>query len=194
LVITVILIIIVQYAKLEKAEIKEQHSLAFSQETIMAQERERSRIARELHDTVAQDILQLSLQTEIMNKETDTSKRSLLCGEIVGGQREIMKRIKNICENLIPPDFQRHRLGDALQTLCYNFQQRTNIECQIKIQEDLQLNTLNSDIQLQCFRIAQECLTNIEKHSKAAECSALVYRGEAGEIIISVSDDGKGFT
>jgi signal transduction histidine kinase len=129
-----------------------------------------------------------------MNKETDTSKRSLLCGEIVGGQREIMKRIKNICENLIPPDFQRRRLGDALQTLCYNFQQRTNIECQIKIQEDLPLNTLNSDIQLQCFRIVQECLTNIEKHSNASECSALVYRGEAGEIIISVSDDGKGFT
>jgi len=160
----------------------------------MAQERERSRIARELHDTVAQDILRLSLQTEIMNKEADASKRSILCDEIVGGQREIMKRIRNICENLIPPDFQRRRLGDVLRTLCYNFKQRTNIECQIKIQEDLPLNTLNSDIQLQCFRIAQECLTNIEKHSKASECSVLVYRGEAGEIIISVSDDGKGFT
>jgi signal transduction histidine kinase len=129
-----------------------------------------------------------------MNKEFDASKRSRLCDEVVSGQREIMKRIRNICENLIPPDFQRRRLGDALQTLCYNFQQRTNIECQIKIQKDLPLNNLNSDIQLQCFRIVQECLTNIEKHSKASECSVLVYKGEKGEFIISVSDDGKGFT
>jgi signal transduction histidine kinase len=65
---------------------------------------------------------------------------------------------------------------------------------------------LDSDIQLQCFRIVQECLNNIEKHSGAAECSVLVHRGTVlqpspkgegspleGEIIISVSDEGKGF-
>jgi len=182
------------YGRLKKTEKREKHSRAFSRETIKAQEQERSRIAQELHDTVAQDILQLSLQTEIMNKEADASKRSRLCDEVVGGQKEIMKRIRNICENLIPPDFERRRLGDALQSLCYNFQQRTKIECQIKIQKDLPLAALDSDIQLQCFRITQECLSNIEKHSGAAECSVLVYRGEKGEIIISVSDEGKGFT
>jgi len=194
LVIIVILVLVAQYASLERAESRERQSLTFSRETIIAQEQERLRIAQELHDTVAHDILQLSLRTEIMNKEDDTTKRSILCDEVVSGQREIMKRIRNICENLIPPDFQRRRLGDALQTLCYNFQKRTNIECQIKIQKDLPINTLNSDIQLQCFRIVQECLTNIEKHSKAGECSVLVYKEEEGEFIISVSDDGKGFT
>ena len=193
LIISIVLALRALYGSLEKAEKREKQSLAFSQETILAQERERSRIARELHDTVAQDILQLSLRTETMNKETDTSKRSLLCHEIVSGQREIMKRIRNICENLIPPDLQHRHLGEALQTLCYNFQQRTCIECQIKVQKDLQLNTLDSGIQLQCFRIVQECLTNIEKHSKAAECSVLVYSG-SGDIIISVSDDGKGLS
>jgi signal transduction histidine kinase len=194
LIISIVLALWALYSRFEKAEKREKQSLAFSRETILAQERERSRIARELHDTVAQDILQLSLQTEIMNKEADTSKRNLLCGEIVGGQREIMKRIRNICENLIPPDFQSRRLGEALQTLCYNFQQRTNIECQIKIQKDLPFAALNSDIQLQCFRIVQECLNNIEKHSKAAEASVLVYSGDKREFIISVSDDGKGLS
>jgi len=193
LVITIILVIIVQYSRIEKAETNERQSLVFSRETIIAQERERSRIARELHDTVAQDILHLSLQTEIMNKEADIAKRNRLCAEVVGGQREILKRIRNICENLIPSDFQRHSLEDALRTLCYNFRQRTNIECQLKIQKDLQLDSLNSDIRLQCFRIVQECLTNIEKHSGALEASVLVYKKSEGEFIISVSDDGKGF-
>ncbi|WP_461255170.1 sensor histidine kinase [Treponema sp. R80B11-R83G3] len=136
LVITIILILVAQYAKIERTENRERQSIAFSRETIKAQEQERSRIARELHDTVAHDILQLSIRTEIMNKEADTAKRNLLCDEVVSGQREIMKRIRDICENLIPPDFQRRRLGDALQSLCYNFWRRTNIECQIKIQKD----------------------------------------------------------
>jgi signal transduction histidine kinase len=182
------------YGKLKKTEKRAKQSTAFSRETILAQEQERSRIARELHDTVAQDLLQLSLRTEIMNKEADASKRNILCDEVVSGQRTIMKRIRNICENLIPPEFQRLRLGDALHTLCQNFRQRTNIECQIKIQKDLTLAGLDSDTQLQCFRIVQECLRNIEKHSGAAECSVLVYRETAGDIIISVSDEGKGFT
>jgi len=194
LIISIVLALWALYGRFEKAEKREKQSLAFSRETIKAQEQERSRIAHELHDTVAQDILQLSLQTELMNKEADASKRSLLCAEIVSSQREIMKRIRNICENLIPPDFQRRRLGEALQTLCYNFQQRTRIDCQLKIQKDLPVGALDGDVQLQCFRIVQECLNNIEKHSGAAECSALVYRGTAGEIIFSVSDDGKGFT
>ena len=194
LIISIVLVFGALYGRLEKSVIKERQSLAFSRETIKAQERERSRIARELHDTIAHDILQLSLRTEIMNKESDASKRGRLCNEVVSGQKEIMKRIRNICENLIPPDFQRRHLGDALQTLCYNFQQRTNIECQIKIQEDLPIDTLNSDTQLQCFRIAQECLTNIEKHSGASEASVLVYNGAEGDFIISVSDDGKGLS
>jgi len=192
-IISIVLALRGLFGRLKNAEKREEQSLAFSRETIKAQELERSRIARELHDTVAQDILQISLQTEIMNKETDTTKRNRLCDEVVGGQREIMKRIRNICENLIPPDFQRRRLGDALQILCYNFQQRSNIECQAIIQKDLQLDFLDSEIQLQCFRIVQECLNNIEKHSGAAECSVLVHRGAEGEIIISVSDEGKGF-
>jgi signal transduction histidine kinase len=195
LVIAVVLFILLSlYTRLGRAKKREQQSIAFSRETIIAQEQERSRIARELHDTVAQDLLQLSLRTEIMNKEADPSKRNSLCNEVVNGQRTIMKRIRDICENLIPPEFQRRRLGDVLHILCQNFQQRTNIECHIKIQKDLPLAGLDADTQLQCFRIVQECLSNIEKHSGAAECSVLVYREKEGGIIISVSDEGKGLS
>jgi signal transduction histidine kinase len=193
-IITVVFALWALYGSLKKTKKREQQSIAFSRETILAQEQERSRIARELHDTVAQDLLQLSLRTEIMNKEADPSKRNSLCGEVVNGQRTIMKRIRDICENLIPPEFQRRRLGDVLHILCQNFQQRTNIECHIKIQKDLPLAGLDADTQLQCFRIVQECLTNIEKHSGAAECSVLAYREKEGEIIISVSDEGKGLS
>jgi signal transduction histidine kinase len=194
LVITVILVLIIQYARIERAEKRERQSLAFSRETIIAQERERSRIARELHDTVAQDLWRLSFQTESIDKADENAQRSRLCAEVVKGQKEVMQRVRSICDNLIPPDFERRRFDDALRNLCYNFEQRTGIECQFVIQDKLPPDSPDGNTQLQCFRIVQECLTNIEKHAEASETSVIVRSVKEGELIICVSDNGKGFS
>jgi len=192
LVIVVILALGIMYGKLEKAETRERQSLAFSRATVIAQEQERSRLARELHDTVAQDLWRLSFQTDSIDK-AEPQERSRLCAEVVKGQKEVMGRIRNICDSLIPPDFQRRGLADALKNLCYNFERRNGFECQLTIQKNLRLGTMDSDMQLQCFRIVQECLANIEKHAAASEASVLVRNGAEGELLISVSDNGRGF-
>jgi len=194
LVITVILVLILQYARVERAEKRERQSLAFSRETIAAQERERLRIARELHDTVAQDLWRLSFQTESIDKADEKTQRSKLCGEVVKGQKEVMRRVRSICDNLIPPDFQRRRFDDALRNLCYNFEQRTGIECQFVFQDKLPPGSPDGNTQLQCFRIVQECLTNIEKHAGASETSVIVRSVKEGGLIICVSDNGRGFS
>jgi len=193
LVIAIILILIVQYARLEKAKNRERQSLAFSRETIIAQEQERSRIARELHDTVAQDLWRLSFQTESIDKAAESAQRSKLCAEVVKGQKEVMQKVRSICDNLIPPDFQRWRFDDALRSLCYTFEQRSGIECQLVIENKFPPGSLNGDTRLQCFRIVQECLTNIEKHAEATETSVIVRNTKGGELLMCVSDNGKGF-
>ncbi|WP_461247611.1 sensor histidine kinase, partial [Treponema sp. R6D11] len=194
LVITVILALIVQDARAGKAEKREQQSLAFSRETIITQERERLRIARELHDTVAQDLWRLSFQTESIGKADENAQRDKLCAEVVKGQKEVMQRVRNICDNLVPPDFQRRRFDDALGNLCYNFEQRTGVSCQLVIQENILPGNLDDDTQLQSFRVVQECLTNIEKHAEASETSVIVRSVKEGELVICVSDNGKGFS
>jgi len=194
LVITIILILVIQYVKLDKAEKRERQSLAFSRETIIAQERERLRIARELHDTVAQDLWRLSFQVESIDKAAEKNERRELCADVAKGQKEVMQRVRNICDNLIPPDFQRRRFDDALRTLCYNFEQRTGIECQLVIQDNLLPGSLEGDTQLQSFRVVQECLSNIEKHAEASKTSVIVRSIKEGELIICVSDNGKGFS
>jgi len=193
LVIIIILALSIMYGRLEKAKTREQQSLAFSRETVIAQEQERSRLARELHDTVAQDLWRLSFQTDSIDK-AGPQERSRLCAEVVKGQKEVMARIRNICDNLIPPDFQRRGLADALKNLCYNFEQRNDFECQLTIQKNLKLGNLDSDMQLQCFRIVQECLANIEKHAAASEVSVLVRNSAENELLINISDNGKGFS
>jgi len=168
------------YFSKQRAQHNEHLSLAFSRDVIEGMESERQRISKELHDTVAQDLWRLSFQID--NKE------------LAKEQRVIIQRIRNICDSLIPPDFQRRGLLNALESLCYNFGQRTEGECHIKIQEGLNLNSMNIDLQLQCFRIVQECLANIEKHAKAAETSVLVYKKETDTLVICVSDNGIGFS
>jgi len=198
LIIIVVFALWMLYGRLEKAESRERQSLAFSRETIIAQEQERSRIARELHDTVAQDLWRLSFQTESIDKAAEGAERHRLCTEVAKGQKEIIQRVRSICDNLIPPDFQRRRFDDALRSLCYSFEQRTGIEFQLGIQDKLLkediADYLSSDTQLQCFRIVQECLANIEKHSGAAEASVLVHSNDKKELSICVSDNGRGFS
>jgi signal transduction histidine kinase len=112
-----------------------------------------------------------------------------------------MKRVRTICDTLIPPDFRRRGLPDALRSLCYDFTQRTGIACAVTVQENLRIEPLDADRQLQCFRIVQECLSNIEKHAGAREAAVLVSnRGGAPERAsgaplrsLCVSDDGRGF-
>jgi signal transduction histidine kinase len=192
------------YKALVRSFRREAEGSVFTQAILLAQEEERARISLELHDTVAQDMLRLSLNTETMNKNEDTAERNRLCAEVVNGQKELMRRLRGICEDLIPPDFQRRRLPEALRNLCHKFKQRTGIECQLTIRNGGQLERLKGDTQLQCFRIVQECLVNIEKHAglSAAAGEVTVFLngsasskadGSDARLIIIVSDNGKGF-
>jgi len=198
LIIIIILALRMLHSRLDTAEKRERQTLSFSRETLIAQEQERGRIARELHDTVAQDLWRLSFQTESIDKISDTAERSRLCVEVVREQKELMRRIRGICDDLIPPDFQRRGLADTLGSLCGAFQQRTGIECQLTIQKDLNLVPLDIDAQLQAFRIVQESLANIEKHARRGEqpleAGVLVRNDENNDLLICVSDNGSGFT
>jgi signal transduction histidine kinase len=193
LIITIIAAMTFLYRNLEKSQESEQRSITFSRETVKAQEEERSRIAKELHDTVAQDLWRLTFQTDSIGKTENTEERLRLCNETVHEERELMKRIRNICDTLIPPDFTRRGLIDALRLLCYNFEQRTGVTCKTIIEESLNLGELESSAQLQCFRIAQECLANIEKHSGATESSVFIKTQHDNTLVISIRDNGKGF-
>ncbi|WP_461246505.1 sensor histidine kinase [Treponema sp. R6D11] len=203
MVITITLSLSVLQKNLKKEKLQHQQSLSFSREIVLAQEHERSRIARELHDTVAQDLLRLSLQTEIIKKEAVSEKQSGLCAEVAQGQTELLNKIRNICNDLIPPDFQpsgiKYKeplvppLPDALRNLCQAFEKRTGIKCNIMVHDNADFSFLNVDMQLHCFRIVQECLANVEKHAEASEVSVLVRSNAEGNLLLFVTDNGKGF-
>jgi signal transduction histidine kinase len=213
---------------LTRSQKSERNKSVYSQALVLAQEEERSRIARELHDTVAQELRYVALMLGKIGRSVgpdvpDGGERSGLCTELAAIQTGLIKRVRNICDGLIPPDFRFQGLPDALRRLCHDFGSRTGsaTDCRIDVEEPLPLDTLDEEMQLQVFRIVQEALTNIERHAQAREAVVVVRRKKqsAGgpktsggpeapgwalqvpsggvlkvpSLFVSVSDDGRGF-
>ena len=155
------------FLSMRKAREQELLSYTFSKLMIECLEIERRRISRELHDIV----LPLVKGTPVSDL------------------------IRSICIDLMPPDFKRLSLKDSFAQLCAQFSARTNIECACSIEEKIDLSFLNAENQLHLFRMVQESLNNIEKHSKAKYASLVVRditRGNSVNLLICICDDGVG--
>ncbi|MCQ2611583.1 MAG: sensor histidine kinase [Treponema sp.] len=160
---------------------------------LQAQEDERKIISHELHDTIAQELKGIKFITSQLSsielnadKTLELSKKA---DEIVS---QAMTNVRSICYNLTPPELEYNKLSEAIILMSDSFSKQTSIECPVAVQCSRELDSLDSDRQIHIFRIIQECLTNIKKHSKANEASVII-RQEGNNIIILISDDGIGF-
>jgi len=171
------------YRALRHSQIQEQDSSDFTRITMLTQEKERALISAELHDTVLQDMGRL-LQ---INK--DASPKDRTSSELT---QKIITRTREICRELMPPDFSRLALTDSLIQLCADFEKNMPVECRAIIDKDFTPDRLSPQMQLQVYRIVQEALSNIEKHSEAKEVTLTVRNKEDKSLLICVTDDGKG--
>jgi signal transduction histidine kinase len=103
----------------------------------------------------------------------------------------------------MPPDFNHVSLANSLSDLCKQFSKRTGIECLFSVEEDLPFREIRPENQLHIYRIVQEALTNVEKHSGSKKAAVFAHRlkdeGDAegggqhgGDILVCVSDEGRG--
>ena len=181
--------------ELKDSQRREEEGSVYSRAVLLAQEDERMRISRELHDTIAQDLRYLSLSMNKIGKTEKNSEREKLCEEASSLQSNLIRKVRSICEYLVPPDFRHHGLPNALRHLCIDFGEKTGIDCRVDIDitEDEKNIFPDDEKQLQIFRIVQEALTNIEKHADASEAIVMLRHDPDGSISIGISDDGKGF-
>ncbi|MDR1908842.1 MAG: sensor histidine kinase [Spirochaetaceae bacterium] len=185
---------------LEKARVKGKESAAFSRQVVLGQEQERSRIARELHDSVAQELSVLEMKvSQILYRVgpgDPSGEIQALCSGLSAGHTELIARIRAICNDLAPPEFRHQGLADALRKLCYDFEKAAGIECRITVPEGFSAGPMPVQMQLQCFRLVQEALANIRKHAEAKEATVVLRNADYGgkpALLICVCDDGKGF-
>jgi PAS domain S-box-containing protein len=162
-----------------------------SQRVVTIQEEERRRVSRELHDEASQALMALKLGLDGVQKDLAGQPESLTQNlqEAMDLTDSTMEKIRLLAHGLHPPELDAFGLDPVLEDYCREFALRTRIPVDYRGTE---LLGLPDEVSITFYRVLQEALTNVLKHSEASQVRvALVY--EDGEIALSVSDDGRGF-
>lgn len=154
-------------------------------------ELERKHLARELHDETIQDLLSLNYQLEEV--ESLAEGNGTLVAEVDDIRhhiRELVSNVRGICSDLRPPTIDSLGLGAALQSYVHSWQERTGIDVVLELSDDL--GRLPEAIELSMFRIVQEGLSNVWKHSEGTRVTVALTHISPRLLQIMIEDNGIG--
>jgi signal transduction histidine kinase len=157
---------------------------------ITEREDERKVLARELHDQVIQDLLSFNYRLEEIESVEDSSTLQKDVAAIRDGIRNVVSELRQICSDLRPPTIDHHGLSAAIDSLAHEWAERSNVQIQLEI--DPALGRLPETIELSVFRIVQEGLSNIRKHSGAEHVRLSLQRTPSASLLVRLEDDGQG--
>lgn len=152
-----------------------------------AQEQERKRISRELHDDLGQALIAHILSLRNLQMESPDARLDALIAET----NQTLNKMRRLAQDLRPALLDTLGLRAALETYCREFSLRTGIPAVVEIDADLPDISDVSSITL--YRFLQETLTNVFKHSAASQVWVELFVDEA-EVILSVQDNGSGLS
>jgi len=163
-----------------------------AQRLVNAQEEERKRIARDVHDDLGNRITLLAFSVRrIMDQQPSGSPVLGELHEVLIKIMDFANALRDLSHELHPPILQYAGIGVALKWLCEEFEAKSDI--QISVVVPTKVHEIPSDISLCLFRVAQECLQNIVKHS-SARSAKVSLECSSGSVRLKVSDSGIGFT
>ncbi|HYG55462.1 MAG TPA: PAS domain S-box protein [Burkholderiales bacterium] len=171
-------------------DVTQERSLA--RRLVEAEETERRRIARELHDRVGQSLSALNINLDLVQE--GLRKDDPLQVRIEDALRLVentLEAIENVMSELRPPLLDEYGLAAALGGFAEEFCRRTQIRVRV-VEDDEASRGLPPAAVLALFRIGQEALNNVAKHSGARNVEVTISRS-AGGVELAVSDDGCGF-
>lgn len=155
---------------------------------LAGQEAERLRIAQELHDQIGQELTAVLLGLARVQSEVSPQGRERLT-EVQEAVRASLEDVRRIALELRPEALEELGLTSALAVLCERFSQRSGLEVTQRIDEDLP--DLDPDIELVVYRVAQEALTNVARHS-GADRARLTLCGDREALTLEILDRGRG--
>jgi PAS domain S-box-containing protein len=162
-----------------------------AEELVWAQEEERRRISRDLHDDVGQGMVALALQLDQIQHMVDGEAAQEKLEDAGALIDSITERLRTLAYNLRPPELDTLGLHAALSSLCQKYENRPNLPEIYFVGEKLP-RQVPDGIVLSFYRFLQEALTNVLKHAAASRVEVkLTYNGEV--IRLHVADNGRGF-
>jgi two-component system sensor histidine kinase UhpB len=155
---------------------------------LAAQEAERLRVARELHDEVGQTLTAVALRAERAAGELPEQAQAL--GEIVDTVHRSLDDLRRIARELRPEALDDLGLIDALISLCLRMERQGAMRVLRELEGGLP--TLSPEAELVIYRVAQEALTNTYRHAEASHVRVALGRAPGENVMLTVADDGRG--
>ena len=181
-------------AQLEHAERQRSAGLrAYAISVQRAQEEERERISRELHDDICQRLSGMKFRVEVLAGNAEPANKRMVRGlrDINQELDRAITEVQRISSNLRPSVLDDFGLVTALRMLCKEFQKLHAVRTSCR-EAHAPPGPVDSNIEIALYRIAQEALSNTAKHSNAGNATVHLERQESS-IQLTVSDDGTGF-
>ncbi|HEX3252428.1 MAG TPA: PAS domain S-box protein [Pyrinomonadaceae bacterium] len=164
----------------------------FSRQLIEAQEDERRRISRELHDQIGQILTAIKMNLYSVPEVLHTAEASSYVKDNIEAVDEALRLVRDLSIDLRPPVLDDFGLVTALCWYVDRYTKRTGLEVDVVIEMPDQKQRLSRDLETACFRIAQEALTNIVRHAQASRVLLQLVR-DGNVLLLSIKDDGVGF-
>jgi signal transduction histidine kinase len=162
-----------------------------SAKLLRAQDDERRRLARDLHDSTGQLLTAMLLNLSVLMQDAAALPAESVSrlSETVELANQAITEIRTMSYLLHPPMLDEAGLEMALQWYVDGFRKRSNIRVYLSVPTGL--HRLDRDVELAVFRIVQECLTNIHRHSGSA-LAQIMLGVESGKLILVIRDEGRG--
>ena len=158
---------------------------------VVLQDAERRRIARELHDGVGQTLAAILMNVSIVQSQSQKldARGAKAVSENAQLLEQVSAEIRTMSHLLHPPLLEVAGLASALRWYVDGFSERSRVKVDLEIASDF--DRLPNDTELAIFRIVQECLTNIHRHS-GSKTANICIRNENGSLVVQVTDRGRG--
>jgi signal transduction histidine kinase len=157
---------------------------------VRAQEAERRRLARELHDETGQALTSILLGLSAVERAESAEAARAAAGELRELVVETLQAVRRLAVELRPSALDDFGLEPALRRLGQTV--REGGELNVQVEARLGEGRLPADVETALYRIVQEALTNVVKHADAAHVSIVLTRKQ-GSVMVMIEDDGRGF-
>lgn len=153
------------------------------------QDAERRKIARELHDSLGQYLASVKVNLDLLSPAVKDARQAALVSDCLHAVEECISETRTISHLLHPPLLDEAGFASAARWYCEGFAGRSGIQVNIDIPPDL--GRLDRDVETALFRVLQEALTNVHRHSGSSTVRIILWM-DAKQVYLQISDNGKG--
>lgn len=180
-----------EQAEARIAELLE-HKRELAQQLISLQESERLALARELHDELGQGCAAIRVETAYLRNCAADDHAAMLAaaGRADAAAQSLYQSVRDMLRRLRPANLDTLGLAAAVQELCESWETRTGVRCILDVEGDT--SALGDAVDITVYRVAQEALTNVTRHARAAIVRVALARVRPDEVSLSIQDDGRG--